>query len=269
MGSTPSWQFTIGPRAVYLSWPRARLIGSVLTSIAAIISLLATLGVFRAEVAPGFTPVLEAVPGPLCPAVAGDLGALVACLPRGTFVWNPPAQMKVGDRATLTARIGAPGVPTPSVKAGVEGPGTPKAVSIPVTSQMAVDLFSDYPTGLGVDTPDPGHRQQPLLDAQGNLFAEWMWFLTAKQVGTWQLRVKAYVSLDGQNLQVKEITALTKVASTAKVTVDPNPPSQVWSFVTSNWQWLIGLIVPGGFVTAVIVWLARRNAKPRPDMGPD
>jgi hypothetical protein len=21
MGSTPSWQFTIGPRAVYLSWP--------------------------------------------------------------------------------------------------------------------------------------------------------------------------------------------------------------------------------------------------------
>ncbi len=147
-------------------------------------------------------------PGPSpapCNNTTQDLAALADCLPVGSFAWNPPSEMRVGDRAEVTARTRR--IPPSSLASGIAGPGAPVTGTTPVGEFMAMDLFSSDQTSLRVDPVDPLHREQPIPQRVGDMFAEWNWLLTANEAGSWSLELRAFVSVQGQNIPVQEVWA--------------------------------------------------------------
>jgi hypothetical protein len=132
---------------------------------------------------------------------------------------------------------------------------------VPVGLVMAVDLLSEIPSALAAEPLDPQHRSQLVVELPGKRFAEWTWRVTANEVGTWRLRLKVNVHLEGQDVNVKDITEQTVVDPVAAVSIDPDPPHQLATFLASNWQWLsTTLLAP----LAIAIWGLVRSRQRRP-----
>jgi hypothetical protein len=191
---------------------------------------------------------------------SSDIAATVRCLPTGSFVWNPPSRLSVGDRVAVTARIG--GLSPSALASGLPGPGKPVSGSTPIAEVMAMDLFSDNNAALQVDTIDPQHLEQPIPQRVGDMVAEWNWEVSANKAGNWTLQLRAYVRLLGENVPVQEVKALTQVTP---VQVDLSPGQAFLFFVEGNWQWLwTFILVP----IAVFAWRRLRSSKGRSDPPP-
>jgi hypothetical protein len=86
--------------------------------------------------------------------------------------------------------------------------------------------------------------------------------------GTWRLRLKVNVHLEGQDVNVKDITEQTVVDPVVAVSIDPDPLHQFATFLAGNWQWLsTTLLVP----LAVAIWSLVRNRRhqPAPQVRPE
>lgn len=169
--------------------------------------------------------------------------------------------MRIGDRAVVIARIGKGTSPVPT--GGIPSPRPPEPV--PVGTVMAVDLNSDNPAALKVEALDPEHRDQPILQIPGEMFAEWRWSVKANEVGTWHLTLKVYVHLQGENVPVKEVKVPTEVPPEVAVTVDQDPWRALGGFWSSNWQYFGTTVVAAlGLLAAFLGLRARQQASSAP-----
>jgi hypothetical protein len=137
-----------------------------------------------------------------------------------------------------------------------------------VGTVMAVDLNSDNQAALRVD-PLPGeHREQPILEIPGEMFAEWRWTVKANEAGTWHLTLKVYVPLQGQNVPVKEVKVPTVVPPEVAVTVDQDPWRALGSFWSGNWQWFGTTAVALLAVLAAFLGLRAKQRAAPPGLRP-
>lgn len=193
-----------------------------------------------------------------CPAQAGDIDGMVACLPKGSFTWNPPDRMRIRDRVVVAARIGRGPSPVPTGEFPGGPPKTPGPVR--VGAVMAVDLISDHPAALAVEPLDSLHREQRIL-LDPEMYGEWSWAVTANEVGTWPLRLKIYAHLEGEEVPVLDVTAKTVVRPVAEVMVEHNVGLELEIFLSSNWQWIVTTAVGAAGAVAAVLGLRARRAR--------
>jgi len=196
------------------------------------------------------TPEKPAAPAP---TPAPDPAALVQAeferMSRGSILYNPPEQMRLGQTERVEVRITRGDAAR--LAEGLEGRGEPTVEQLPVASFMSVRLL-----GAGFEITPLGSEEQVIV---GDTYTQWAWDVTPQDAGeqSLDLIVTARVKLPGYSDERKDLEVIRR-----RIVVRVDPGYALASFVGSNSDWLFpSVLIP--LVAAAGAWFWRR-IRPRP-----
>ncbi len=177
----------------------------------------------------------------------------------GGIQYYIPPNMTVGTQASVDVEIyGANASAELKKQFQATGSGTLKVIT-----PMLVELSQPDNPGAFKIVPDSTKSGDQFLPDDGK--ADWVWSVTPLQAGPKKLRIDAYMVLnaklpDGQPM-MREVQSYT-----VQVPVKVRPRLQtVGDFFATNWDKLLGYILPSGAGVIFILWLiSRRKGKPTP-----
>ncbi len=177
----------------------------------------------------------------------------------GGIQYYVPPNMTVGTQASVDVEIyGANASAELKKQFQANGSGTLKVIT-----PMLVELSQPDNPGAFKIVPDSTKSGDQFLPDDGK--ADWVWSVTPLQAGPEKLRIDAYMVLnaklpDGQPM-MREVQSYT-----VQVPVKVRPRLQtVGDFFATNWDKLLGFILPSGAGVIFILWLiSRRKGKPTP-----
>lgn len=178
----------------------------------------------------------------------------LAKLPVGRILFNPPANMRMGQTERVEVRIAQD--ETTDLTEGLQGRGTPEVEPIKVSAFMKARLVGD------------SFEITPLNDAEqlvaGDTFTEWSWDVTPLQGGDQKLNLIVTVRL--QLPSVGEETRDYPVINRS-IHVQVDPIFSVRRFFGANWQWLVTVIAIPVAGWAIKEMLERRKWAKNSDRG--
>lgn len=196
--------------------------------------------------APDVTPVPLASPTPasLGVVVQQELTKLAA----GSIVYNPPAEMTVAKTERIEVRI-CMDAAAPIVE-GLQGPGTPRVESIPVSYFMKVRLVGED-FAISAFSSD-----EQIVPAEG--FSEWAWDVTPTRSGDRSLTIVVTARVKMADAQgEKDLPIIER-----KIHVKVNPWYSFSSFFRDNRGWIYpAVLVPT--LAALGGWFWKRYTIPR------
>jgi hypothetical protein len=171
----------------------------------------------------------------------------------GIFSYNSPPSMKLGDTVQIQFQLKPLNPSTPistqimALATQITAPGTVTPGSFEITTSMRAELLS---------VPRDAFDIQNLQDMDQTVSdigpTEWRWAVTAKKGGlqTLIVNISRLVQIQGQDnwIPVKTFTATINV----NVTLG----QQILSL---DWEWLLGLLIPGIAIPAFWLWFNNRN----------
>lgn len=186
------------------------------------------------EPPPPTQPPATALPATLEPTRAPSPAELIQAeftrMARGRILYNPPAEMTLGELERIEVRISQN--VTEELTAGLEGQGEPRIEQIPVSSFMKVRLLGD---NFAI-TPLSSEEQVVL----GDTYSEWAWDVTPEKAGEQRLTliVTARVKLAGFSDEQKDLDVIER-----QIAVQVNPGYAMRNFVNSNLNWIMTAII--------------------------
>lgn len=166
-------------------------------------------------------------------------------LSQGSFLFNPPNEMTVGEservevriQKGITVTVGISG--TPALASGLLGNGVPTIEPIRVGTFMDAKLSGEY------FKISPLTAEEQILGDDG--YTQWEWDISPLQSGTLKLNlvVSVRIKIPDGGEETKTYAVKDKV-----VTVSVNPVYSGREFVANSWQWLL-IIIAG----IVLGWL--------------
>lgn len=190
------------------------------------------------EAGPEQTTATPAIPAPTPDLIAEALAGLA----QGRMLFNPPDEMRTGERERVELRIQpAPegiavsdpaGGEASSFQAGLVGEGQPRISDIEVGTFMKARLTSD-----GFDVIPLNEEEQIV---SGEDFTQWAWDIVALSSGEQVLNLTITVRVDagGSQIGVRDLPVVTE---TVRVRVDPTYTMGI--FVGKYWQWLVTVLL--------------------------
>lgn len=162
----------------------------------------------------------------------------------GEIALNAPAEMRVGGRETITARI-CRSVDPNLVKA-LEGSAQPQIQQIKVGEKMSATLEGP---AFDKELVSPGRPDQRIADGE---CGDWQWSVKPLERGEQELALNACVciSIPGALDEYVEYKTLTK-----KIKVRVTAAHVVGGFIEKYWQWMFGTVVSAIIATALAIWL--------------
>jgi hypothetical protein len=185
------------------------------------------------DVPPGTIP-------PTSPPTSLDpLSREIEQLVPGHLAFELPTQMRVGDDATVFVRI-SKGLDT-DLSLGLVGKGTVVEETLPhVSSAMVVELSGDT-----FDTSPLTSTRQAVVDDD---VTQWEWQVTPQVPGVHTLHLKVSLELSVEaDRTSKDVPVADK-----DVDVSVNLPYQTRTWLSDNWDKLLGLSVVSGLIVAVV-----------------
>jgi prepilin-type N-terminal cleavage/methylation domain-containing protein len=163
----------------------------------------------------------------------------------GKILYNPPRQMRQGKKERVEVRVARQFAG--DLAAGLRGRGEPAIRQIQVGSVMIAQLSGDSFTIKPIGKPDR------IVPDDG--FAQWEWDVMPIKSGeqTLQLLVSVKIKLPGSG----EENYVHPVMEEA-IAVSINPWYVVSTFITKNWQYILGTIA-----IPFIGWIVKRKKKKR------
>jgi hypothetical protein len=194
----------------------------------------------------------EAVPTPV--AVSMDLNTVYARvveqLPKGSALFNPPVEMRLGQVAVVEVRV----VPMTedeieqdeeiraTLTSDLEGIDEVVVIPLRVSTVMSAKL-----TGAAFEIH--ALKEEHQIRTSDQLYLSWLWEVTPQQAGEQRLTLFLSVVVNAEGMGDKTHTT----SEVRTVQVSNNPIYSVRQFLGTNWEWVAtGLIFP------VLGWLWRK-----------
>jgi hypothetical protein len=198
---------------------------------------------------PAEVPTAETPPPAPTLSVADAVQAEFARLGTGRILYNPPEEMRVGEKERIEVRISMGTDGAVPLDQGLKGTGAPQVEVIPVSCFMKVRLAGEAFSILAFSS------EEQVVPAQG--YTEWAWDVTPDKSGEKNLllTVTARVKLAGYADEQRDLTVIERV-----IRVRVNAGHSLGAFLKDNQGWIFpSVLVP--VAAALGSWLLKRRKK--------
>lgn len=162
----------------------------------------------------------------------------------GEIAFNAPAEMRMGRRETITARICRSA--DPNLVKALEGSAQPQIEQIKVGEKMSATLEGP---AFDKELVSPGRPDQRIADGE---CGDWQWSVKPLERGEQVLVLNACVciSIPGAADEYVEYKTLTK-----KIKVRVTAAHVMGGFIEKYWQWMFGTVISAIIATVLAIWL--------------
>ena len=162
----------------------------------------------------------------------------------GRVAFNPPSNMKLGERVNFSVRIVRNSALDNSLLEGLDRPSDTLQLSMQTSYRMKVVCTST--DGLAVH---PLSEEIQVVASQR--FTEWHFSVDAHRHGKEMVWVSASALLGDLNDGISSVISLPVLHQAVDVAVSPLERSA--AFARDNWKWVVGTAI--GISSAVVAWI--------------